>query len=72
MSTTRGSSLEANDQPNLIALCTVMLILATLAVLLRCWFVFVSPAHKFGLDDFFAILALVSNLSFSFVLDFYP
>lgn len=55
-------SLEASKQPDLIALCTVMLTLATLAVFLRCWSVFISPTHKFGFDDFFAILTLVSDL----------
>ncbi|MCJ1225694.1 hypothetical protein MMC12_002343 [Toensbergia leucococca] len=49
---------EASKQPELIALCTVMLLLATLAVLLRCWSISVIPAHRFGFDDFFAILTL--------------
>lgn len=62
-------NLEASKQPVLIALCTIMLTLATLAVLLRCWSVYVSPTHKFGLDDFFAILALVSDLIFAFALE---
>ena len=70
MSTMRASNLEASEQPELIALCTVMLSLATLAVLLRCWFVFVSPTHLFGLDDFFAIIALVSDPTFSSVSEY--
>lgn len=58
-------NLEASKQPYLVALCTIMLTLATLAVLLRCWSVYVSPTHKLGLDDFFAILTLVSDLIFA-------
>ena len=64
-------NLEASKQPNLVALCTVMLTLATLAVLLRCWSVFVSPTHKFGFDDFFAILALVSGRIFAFAFEYH-
>ena len=67
MSAIKASDLEASEQPNLIALCTVMLAFATLAVLLRCWSVIVSPTHIFGLDDFFAMLALVSVPSSSVV-----
>ena len=61
MSTMEARNLEASKQANVVALCTVMLTLATSAVLLRCWSVFVSPTHKFGFDDFFAILVLVSG-----------
>lgn len=61
VSTMEVSNLEASKQANLIVLCTVMLTLVALAVSLRCWSVFVSPTHKFGFDDFFAILALVSS-----------
>ena len=61
--------VDASKQANLIALCTVMLTLATLAVLLRCCSVAVSPTQRFGFDDFFAVLALVSDLAFTFALE---
>ena len=52
--------LNADKQADLIALCTVMLTLATVAVFLRCWSVFVTQIHKFGFDNFFVMLTLVS------------
>ena len=50
-----------NRQPELIALCTVMLILAALAVILRCLAIFLSKTHRFGWDDIFAVVTLVSS-----------
>ena len=58
---TSNTNTDANRQPGLIALCTVMMILAIIAVLLRSWSVYVSSKHKFGYDDLFAILTLVSD-----------
>lgn len=57
-----AENLEASQQPGLITLCTVMLTLATVAVVLRCWSVHVSPTQRFGYDDFFAVAKMVSNL----------
>jgi hypothetical protein len=53
---------DETRQPGLIVLCTVMLIIACVAVFLRFWSNRISHAHKFGYDDLFAFLALVSTL----------
>lgn len=52
---------DETRQPGLIILCTVMLIIAIVAVSLRFWSNSISPAHHFGYDDLFAFLALVSK-----------
>ena len=38
-----------------------MLSLATLAVFLRCLAVFFAATHRFGFDDLFAVITLVSS-----------
>ena len=47
-------------QASLTALTTVMLTIATTAVVLRCWAVYADSTRKLGLDDIFATAALVS------------
>ncbi|KAF2877543.1 hypothetical protein BDV95DRAFT_590111 [Massariosphaeria phaeospora] len=46
-------------QTQLVALCTIMLCLAIIAVALRFLSNHVSPKHRFGYDDVFALLALI-------------
>lgn len=48
-------------QPNLIALCVIMLTLSTLALSLRMWSNYINPAHNWWWDDFFAVITLVSS-----------
>ncbi|KAI1142337.1 hypothetical protein F5Y05DRAFT_370569 [Hypoxylon sp. FL0543] len=57
---TQPTAAEANEslQPNMIALCTVMLTLSTLALSLRMWSNYVAPSHHWGWDDFFAAITL--------------
>ena len=55
-------NIEENKQSSLIIISTVMLILAILAVSLRCCAVAAISTYKFGLDDFFAILTLVGEI----------
>ena len=47
-------------QTELLVLCTIMLALSTLFTFLRCMAVIFSKNHRFGLDDFFAIITWVS------------
>ncbi|KAI1206599.1 uncharacterized protein F4807DRAFT_226546 [Annulohypoxylon truncatum] len=57
---TQLTAAEADEsrQPNLIALCTVMLISSTLALSLRFWSNYVAPSHHWGWDDLFAAITL--------------
>ncbi|KAI0021211.1 hypothetical protein F4780DRAFT_292841 [Xylariomycetidae sp. FL0641] len=54
------TAAEANAtlQPNLIALCTAMVVLSTLALGLRLWSNCVSPGYRWWWDDLFAAIAL--------------
>ena len=58
------SALEPNfnesKQADIIALNVVMLVAASLALGLRFWSNYLSPSHRFGYDDFFALITLVS------------
>lgn len=51
--------MEESQQPQLIALCTVMIALSTLAVLLRLWGGRIVRDQWIAWDDIFAIIALV-------------
>ncbi|KAK6208474.1 putative secondary metabolism biosynthetic enzyme [Pestalotiopsis sp. IQ-011] len=57
---TRLTAEEASEtlQPNLIALCVIMLTLSTLALSLRMWSNYINPAHNWWWDDFFAVITL--------------
>ncbi|OTA96138.1 hypothetical protein M434DRAFT_393220 [Hypoxylon sp. CO27-5] len=54
------TTAEANQsrQPNLIALCTILLVSSTLALSLRLWSNYVTPFYHWGWDDFFAAMTL--------------
>lgn len=60
MATTVVVDPNESVQGSLTALTTVMLTIATTAVVLRCWAVYADPARKLGLDDIFATASLVS------------
>ena len=53
-----------DKSPELIILCTVMLVVSTIVVAIRCLAVWAGPNHKFGWDDYFAIATIVSLTSF--------
>ncbi|KAK8030029.1 hypothetical protein PG993_011320, partial [Apiospora rasikravindrae] len=57
---TQLTAAEAGDnvQPNLLALCSIMIALPTVALSLRLWSNHITYAHRWGWDDFFAVLAL--------------
>jgi hypothetical protein len=55
---TPAQALET-QQPQLIALCTVMLVLSMSALGLRLWSNYIATNHRWGWDDFFAIITLV-------------
>lgn len=54
-------------QPNLTALCSVLIALSTLFVSLRCWGAIIIKDHRLGLDDLFAALTLVRHPAADFV-----
>ncbi|OTA63675.1 hypothetical protein K449DRAFT_381413 [Hypoxylon sp. EC38] len=56
-----AAEAEENMQPNLIAFCTVLLVLSTSALSLRLWSNYVTPSYIWGWDDFFAVITLVSS-----------
>lgn len=60
---TQLTAKEASEtlQPNLVALCVIMLTLSTLALSLRMWSNYINPAHNWWWDDFFAVITLVSS-----------
>ena len=55
-----GVDLNDNAQGALWAITIIMLVLATLAVVVRIWSVLSESNRKFGLDDLFVALSLVS------------
>jgi hypothetical protein len=63
--------LNDNAQGGLWAISIIMLVIATLSVIIRTWAVLSDSSRRFGLDDLFVTLSLVSVLhvgskSFSF------
>ncbi|KAI0179745.1 hypothetical protein GGR52DRAFT_587285 [Hypoxylon sp. FL1284] len=58
--TTQLTAAASNDslQPNLIALCTIMLVLSTTALSLQLWSNYIIASHRWGWDDLFAASAL--------------
>ncbi|TGJ85287.1 hypothetical protein E0Z10_g3505 [Xylaria hypoxylon] len=62
---TQLTAAELNDtlQPNLIALCTTLVALSTLALSLRLWSNYITLGYRWGWDDVFATLTLVFIIS---------
>lgn len=54
-------NLNANSQGGLIAVTVVMLVVATLAVLLRTCSILLDKSRKLGLDDLCVTLSLVGD-----------
>ena len=52
-------SPEPSRGPGLAALCIVMIVLSTLAVILRIWSRLTSKKQRFWWDDWCAIMSLV-------------
>lgn len=53
-------NLNDNAQGGLWAITAIMLVIATLSVVIRTWAVLSDSARRFGLDDLFVTLSLVS------------
>lgn len=55
------TNMEGNRQPELIALCTVLLALSMIVVGIRCLSTWAQPNHRFGWDDGLALTTMVSS-----------
>lgn len=51
--------MDDTQQPDVIAVCVVLVVESTAFVAIRSWSSYMQPNHKFGWDDAFTLLTLV-------------